>query len=111
MDPPLGKLRTLTETVSALGGAPAATDPRRGLTVNQAPPSAVVGATVNFSVPVPPFATRSVCGVAFLPGWTEKLSPPGRLSKNEPEAAMAKVTGIVIERPGLAYSVRMISPV
>src|ERR1700730_11200102 len=106
MAPPLGKLRTLTETVSVFGA-----DPVRGVAESQAPPSAVVGVTVNFNVPLPPSPTRSVCGVAFLPGCTEKLRPPGRLSKNAPEAAMAQVTGIVIERPGLAYSVRMISPV
>src|ERR1700675_3984931 len=100
MAPPLGKLRTLTETVSALGGAPWATDPRRGLTVNRAPPSAGVGATVNFTVPGPP---SSVCGVAVLPGCTEKLRPPERLSKNAAEEApIVKVTGMIIERPGLA---------
>src|ERR1700694_4447837 len=106
MAPPLGKLTTLTDTVRAFGP-----DPLRGVAASQAPPSAVLGVTVNFNVPVPPSPTRSVCGVAFLPGCTEKLRPPGRLSKNAPEATMAKVTGIVIERPGLAYSVRMISPV
>src|SRR3982075_2258822 len=107
MAPPLGKLTTLTDTVSAFGA-----DPLRGVAASQAPPSAVLGVTVNFNVPVPPSPTRSVCGVAFLPGCTEKLRPPGRLSKNAAEEApIVKVTGMTIERPGLAYSVRMISPV
>ena len=82
-----------------------------GVGTSQAPPSAVVGVMVNFNLLLPPFPTRSDCEVAFLPGWTEKLNPPGRLSKNAPEAAMVRVTGMVMDRPGLAHSVMMISAV
>jgi hypothetical protein len=101
-----GKFTTLTDTVSDFGA-----DPLVGVTANQAPPSAVLVVAVKLNVPAPPFLTKSVCGVAALPDCTEKLNPPGKLSKNAPEAATVNVTEMVIERPGLANSVIIISPV
>src|SRR5437879_8648253 len=103
--PPPGKLRTLTETVSVFGAVP-----REGVAVSQAPPSEVLGVTVQFNVPLPPFPIWIVCGVAVWPGATEKLNPPGGLSKSAPDAATVKVTGMVIDLPGLANSVTLISP-
>src|SRR5438128_8250505 len=97
--PPPGKLRTLTETVSVFGAVP-----REGAAVSQAPPSEVLGVTVQFNVPLPPFPIWIVCGVAVWPGATEKLNPPGRLSKNGPAAGTVKFTGTAIDLPGRSDS-------
>src|SRR5438105_11380856 len=101
--PPPGKLRTLTETVSVFGAVP-----REGVAVSQAPPSEVLGVTVQFNVPLPPFPIWIVCGVAVWPGPTEKLNQPGRLSKNAPDGATLKFTGLEIDLQRLPNSVTLI---
>ena len=85
--------------------------PLVGVAVSQAPPSAVLVATVQLKVPVPPFPTCTICEVAAPPVLKEKLNAPGRLSKNGPLATIVRLTGTTIDRPGLAYSVKMISAV
>jgi hypothetical protein len=51
-------------------------------------------------------------GGLALVGLNEKLVWPGRLSKNALlEATTAKLTGTVMDLPGLAYSMILISPV
>ena len=85
--------------------------PLRGVAVSHAPPSAVLVVAVQFSVPVPPFSICTICRVATPPVLKEKLKPPGRLSKNAPLATMVRFTGTTMDRPGLAYSVKMISAV
>ena len=79
--------------------------------VSHAPPSEVVGVTVQFNVPVPPFPTWMRWVTPAPPFLSEKLSLPGRLSKNAPEATIVSVTGTLRDRAGLANSITVISPV
>ncbi len=81
------------------GAVPLATE-----VVSQALPSEVVGVTVQFRVPVPPFPTRMRCETPLPPFVIEKLSLPGRLSKNAPEESTVSVTGTLSDRAGLANS-------
>ena len=87
--------------------------PLTGTNVIHLPGSAVVAETVQFRVPAPPFPTTMVCDGGFvLLGLNEKLVWPGRLSKNALlDATTARLTGTVMDLPGLAYSRMLISPV
>jgi hypothetical protein len=98
----------VTEIVTVEGAVPLV-----GVAASQAPPSAVLVAAVQFKVPAPPFPTLIVSdGGLALVGLNEKLVWPGKLSKNAlPEGTTAKLTGTVIDLPGLANSMMLISPV
>jgi hypothetical protein len=65
--------------------------------LNQFPLSAVLVVRVQFNVPDPAFRIWTDCEVALPPVLKEKLSFPGRSSKNvAPDAATVSVTGMVI---------------
>src|ERR1700675_1912742 len=104
--PPLGRFAAVTEIVAMEGAVPLV-----GVAVSHAPPSAVLVVTVQFSVPVPPLPICTICEVAAPPVLKENLNAPGRLSKNAPLATIVRFTGTTIDRPGLAYSVKIISAV
>src|SRR5207249_3816785 len=108
MSPCPGKFSVVTFTVSVEGATPVL-----GVTVSHLPPSAVLVVAVQFRVPDPPFWICTVWdgGLLWL-GWKEKLTWPGRLSKNGVLlAATVRVTGTVIAKSWLEYWVRVISPV
>src|SRR5208282_5564987 len=76
--PPPGKLAGMTLTVGSDGAAPLAEE-----MVNQAPPSEVLVAAVQSSVPSPAFRIGSTCGGGGLPLVSiENVIWPGRASKN-----------------------------
>jgi hypothetical protein len=90
--PPPGKLVAVIPIVMLDGAVPPVED-----AVSQFPPSEVLVVSAQFRVPDPPFRICSVCEVAEALVLKEKLSFPGRSSKNAvPDAAMVSVTGIVI---------------
>src|SRR5947199_7147390 len=104
-----GSLLVTTETVYV----PAST-PLTGSTLIHLPGSAVFGATDQFSGdPVPPLPITMVWDGGFaLLGLNEKLVWPGKLSNNALlEATTASFTGTSMDRPGLANSMMLISPV
>ena len=71
------------------------------------------GATVNFNVPAPPLPTEQrlrSCLLARLQPRSSARQRGCRKMRLE-EATMVKVTGMVIDRPGLVNWVMMISPV
>src|SRR3981081_607439 len=104
--PPPGSWLTVIATETAEGAVPLT-----GVGMSQLPPSAVLAARVQFSVPEPPFGTCTICEAAVVPlVLTEKLNCPGRSAKNAPDEATVRVTGTTIAMPGLAYWVMMISP-
>src|ERR1700680_3633787 len=84
--------------------------PVAGSTVIHLPGSAVVAATDQLSVPAPPLPIWIVWdGGLALVGLNEKLVWPARLSKNAIlEATTAKLTGTVMDLPGLANSTILI---
>src|ERR1700674_490653 len=87
--------------------------PLTGTILIHLPGSAVVAETVQLSVPAPALLTCMVWegGLALL-GLKEKLVWPGRLSKNALlDATTVKLTGTVMDLPGLANSIMLISPV
>ena len=78
----------MTEIVAMEGAVPL-----MGVAFSHAPPSAVLLVAVQFSVPVPPLPICTICEVAAPPVLNEKLSAPGRLSKNAPLADDGEVHG------------------
>src|SRR6202790_3220878 len=71
--------------------------PLEGVAVSQLPPSAVLVVKVQFNVPDPEFRIWIDCAVGVPLVLREKLSFPGRSSKNvAPEAATVSVTGMVM---------------
>ena len=52
-----------------------------------------------------------VCWTAVPPSINEKLSPPGKLLKNAPDASTVSVTGTVIDICGFVFWSTVISPV
>src|SRR5438876_2928 len=79
---------------------------------SQLPPFAVAVEALKRSAELSMAAAVITCGSGLAPPTCmEKFIWPERLSKNAPEATTDRVTGTVIDRPGLANSVRMISPV
>jgi hypothetical protein len=90
--PPPGSADFVIPIVTVDGAAPLVAD-----TLIQFAPLAVLFVRVQFRVPAPAFRIWIVCEVATPLVLKEKLSFPGRSSKNvAPDAATVSVTGIVI---------------
>src|SRR5947208_2801638 len=90
--PPLGRFALLTPMVMGEGAVPLEAEE-----VSQLPPDAVLALTVQFNVPDPALRTWIACEVKVPLVFMEKLSFPGRSSKNvAPEAATTRVTGMVM---------------
>jgi hypothetical protein len=105
--PPPGKLLAVTPMLMLAGAAPLEED-----AVSQPPPSEVLVVSDQFRVPDPPFRICNGCEVAEALVLKEKLSLPGRSSKNAvPDDATVSVTGIVILMAALEKLVITTCPV
>jgi len=93
VNPPPGRFATLIPTVIVEGAVPLV-----ALGFSQFPPSEVLVARLQPSVPDPPLRTCISWLVIEVPAvFREKLIWPGRLSRNAPAPTTVKVTGIVID--------------
>src|SRR5438270_507015 len=102
-----GRFLVTTETVTVEPEFPLP-----GVTVNQAPPSAVLACAVQVNVPLPPLRTCTVWEAAVPPAWRKKLICPGNVSNNaELGGFMVRVTGTVSPIVCWKYWMNVISPV